>query len=919
MKNPYKYDLHIENALINLGESTAVEAVIPSTDVDEARLIAHVRYLEDGPAHRRVTLPVTWTVQGHTARGQTDFTPPLAGNYYLELKCKNGRGSLYRYVAVVTNEYAVANLNLNGLNETAEDYGGFVHSHFLPMTYYTSVQLKEENRAFFEKLRPLQVIHGAEITPMLRTDTVLGIKDKFSLWELSEQETLAIFKQVRELFEQWGLKRPDVFNVHWCAGNVTVRAARKAGVKVLSNMVANYYMRDGESREILTGMPLRPYFIGEDDFRKPGKNGPNAVLGMTFSVVIPTSFHPCNPDAHWAPDIQMVWDRSIESTPAAWRSKEVLDQMCAQPKQDMPNFFTVSLQNFGPKNIVENNYNTLKFLLEKAGTAKLVFADCEATRNYYVNHFQTTPESVWYIRDFYVGYCLADKPIHHPDVIQIQNEHLHAAFNRGCALADYFYDYTHRWDYPDEIFRDFSLHGPEPEDLSNVSIDIKSQLRENGVAYTVTIDSNKSYEHFPVALWEIPVVVDGEHVRCENCRFVNAENRLEGSRHGVLIGSVKKGRNRWTVSIDGAAAATPAHLRCFDNLVGLKTIPNLGGDPYTYVWTEVKEPTPIVLKVPPNRRVRAEFYQGGQTLMPDSDCCLRFALRPPRPFARVWNVSADEIEFVNLDEIRLQAVKSFERTMHTWPLENADPQYAQVLDKAKAEIVGGAQATEARQAIGKIVTMNLKYQNEVIRRTWPEMIEKRRHWFRKVKNLDPGTRVLLEAHAYCKDRVGSPWRDRADDHHVIDCAEGIEFEVVIYDYATCHEPGHSAWHMGRAFWMEFRGLDRFRGGRLELHFHAYDYDCLGRCYTAYLSAPEVADGMRVQYDRNGRPSWPVPQGKDQRDSPQSIFSVPVPKPFRQCPRLRVWLKEGYEARHIDLRQQTPYSVAVSDVWVTHTP
>jgi len=452
--------------------------------------------------------------------------------------------------------------------------------------------------------------------------------------------------------------------------------------------------------------------------------------------------------------------------------------------------------------------------------------------------------------------------------------------------------------------------------LDDILIEIDKQSGENETTYTVTIKSDKSYDYFPVALWDIPVKASKGNIICSNCRFVNAENKLEGSSHGVVIGAVKKGTTRWTVMVQGQRILVAPHLRNFDNIVGLKTIPNVGDIPYTYVWTELRDPTEIILEVPAGRNIWAEFYEGGRVQRPDWDNKLAFTLKQPRAFARVWNVRAEEVEVCNLDQIRLLAVKSLEKTLEVWPLDDVRAEYESALESARREIISGRSAGMSEGAVSRIVPLNMKYNNEVIARKWRDMLRQRRQWFREIKGIGPETEMVVEAHAYCNERVGAPWRDKADFHHVIDCAEAVNFEVVVYDYATCYEPGHSFWHMGRAFWMEFTGLDKYKDGKLELHFHAYDYDCLGRCYTVFFSAPRVADGMWVRYDRNGRGSWPVPQGRDKRDLPESILTVAVPDCFRDVGSFRVWLKEGYEAHNIDMRKQIPYSVAVSDVWVT---
>ncbi|MBI4472171.1 MAG: hypothetical protein HY646_05850, partial [Acidobacteria bacterium] len=160
---------------------------------------------------------------------------------------------------------------------------------------------------------------------------------------------------------------------------------------------------------------------------------------------------------------------------------------------------------------------------------------------------------------------------------------------------------------------------------------------------------------------------------------------------------------------------------------------------------------------------------------------------------------------------------------------------------------------------------------------------------------------------------------------------------------VCHEPGHRSWQMGRAFTLRFHGLAAYAGetvatrlntehrlpaeaSRLAkagtpntehktvtVHLHAYDYDCLGRSYSVRLSQPETLGGRQVELLRT---TLPLPQGRAGRDDPKSLNSFVIPAEFLAKPFFNLHIIEGYDSKNIDLRKQVPYSVAISDVWVT---
>ena len=63
-------------------------------------------------------------------------------------------------------------------------------------------------------------------------------------------------------------------------------------------------------------------------------------------------------------------------------------------------------------------------------------------------------------------------------------------------------------------------------------------------------------------------------------------------------------------------------------------------------------------------------------------------------------------------------------------------------------------------------------------------------------------------------------------------------------------------------------------------------------------------------------AWNIPQGPEGRDHPSSLLSCEIPQEFLQLKQFDVSIREGYLASAIDLSKQMPYSVAISDVWVT---
>lgn len=921
--------LEIKNRLVNVGEEIQLE-ILAEADTPLS-LVIEENYLEDS-SPRTQEVPLDWQAANCSGIRRSEATYRVArpGNYLARLQGPEGELPS-RYFAAARPGLSVCYPFLNGASFGTEPgaffgeeargyqaklYEEIVHCVPIPFDYQVGGRFIEENRDLFAPFARFEYLYGDTIIPMATANN-FGFDHRFNLWEFTEEETVEAIENLKGLWEEWGFRSLEVLNIHWCMGNVTMRAARTCGLKVLAALVGNYYMRDGESREIATGSPLRPYFMHQEDFRKAGPLTEDALLCLLFSVVIPTNFHRGNVDAHWASDIQMVWDRSIESGTQGYRSAEILDSLCEQPVGEAPFCFPLSVQNFGPPAVYENNCNALRYALQKAREGKLVFTNARGLREYYTEHFREHPETVSYTRDFMVGSWLIDKPIHHPDVLQIENSHLHAAFNRGDNLPDYFYNYDRPWDYPDEIFRDLTKFGPEPEQTEGVEVGTRWQETEAGARLTVQISSDRDFDRLPVAVWEVPYrlaegeieVVTASPGATEDLRFIPVQAPLEQSQHALLVGPVQQGDNTWEFDLRCPRYQYTPHLQSYHNLVGIKTIPNPGRVPYTYVWCQLPGETVVRLAVPPGREAWGEYYDGSHARAAGGDVVLR--LNWPRPWARVWNVSADELRVANGQELDVKAAQVLADTLRRYPLEDKT-EAEDLLRGAQRELLDLTQPREQGEYLSRLVAANRDYQNRYLRTHWRDLLQQRQRWFEKMTAHREVHQVLVAAHAYLKGHLGGPWRDRADLDNVMEMVPGVEFSLPVYDYAVAWEPGHSAWHMGRAFTMRLRGLSAYQGMKVIMYLHGSDYDCLGRAYAVRLVAKEIAGGRPVEVHR----VWILPPGPEGRDQPGSLLPVPIPQEYLALAQFDIHVLEGYLAHGMDMRKQVPYSVAISDVWVT---
>ena len=893
----------IRNALTRVGDS--VDFHIMTTRRTGLKL--HVAPHALGATAHPVPLRVNWKEGRAECVGTARHAPESVGHYLATLS-RGGKPIAGRYFAAIRGNEAVACTWLNGMSPGKDDYGDVVRPHHLPFDYHVDIDIDNPQRDFLRTLREVELRYGQTPVPRLRAN-LFGSRDRFSLWEFSEAETMAGIEKLKAAYRDAGLGPIRNVNIHWCMGNVTMRAIRKCGIPIMSGLVANYEMRDGESREIANGSPLRPYWVHRDDFRKAGRaGGRDPLVCIPFSVTIPTEFYRGNVDAHWAPDIALVWDRSIESGDEALRSMEVLDMLCDHNRTASPFVIPIGIQNFGPPAVYEYNRNTLRYAIEKAAAGKLFFANSLALYDYMTRYERRTPRTIGYIRDFMIGSHLIDKPICHPDVIQIEDSKYHAAWEDGKPLPEYLFDYTKKWSYPDSDFLDYTKHGPRPEKLNGIRATVSTETRDGGVRAQIQITASRAVDRLPVALWRLPVTPRQTSSRNRKLELSAVRTPMLATPHLLVCGPVRKGSNRWTVDITGPPAPRASDRSDYHGIVGFQTVPRPGRTLYTYVFSRLRVDLLLRLRVPAGRRVRAETYGGGD-FSPTEEGLLSLDLKWPRPFARIWGATADEITVDNGDELDGRCRDHLADVLDRYPVKGRQAAGRRLLRR----IDSTARPAARHKALAEVAGAVRRHQNRYIDAGWERSVRDVRRWFCRVARPTKSEKILLEAHAYARGHLGGPWRDRADLANVIRAEKGIGFDVPMYDYAVCYEPGHRSWQMGRAFTLRFSGLNRYAHRKTTVFLHAYDYDRLGRSYSIRASHPDVLDGHQVILMDT---TWLLPQGPEGRDDPRSLFSVRVPADYLNRPFFNLCVREQYDQKNIDFCRQVPYSVAVSDVWVT---
>lgn len=307
-----------------------------------------------------------------------------------------------------------------------------------------------------------------------------------------------------------------------------VAQARSLGYNLLGALCADQNWGDGPFKINHFGMPARPYFVASDDFRRPGRGGADAMVGI----------QQCARQTMLCRDYNCVYSLeggitySLEQYAGMQggerdprdleRELAFLDcNLDAAETSPRPLLFSMGFEFNGvwPR-MAELNRRSMEALVQRARTRKLVFCTASAAADFLRRRYRETPESAVYLHDVFAGITSNGKPARYPDTIEVENARFKALFRRGDHLPTMHYDYTKPWSWPDwgneGIARrpdgylipdspDRYRVAPRMVDTRGVQVRSVQEALPDGVRVRLAIRSDAARTDLPVALWDLPV------------------------------------------------------------------------------------------------------------------------------------------------------------------------------------------------------------------------------------------------------------------------------------------------------------------------------------------------------------------------------------------------------------------------------
>jgi hypothetical protein len=383
------------------------------------------------------------------------WTPLECGNYLAEFS--TGPKLLQRPIAVVSEGWAVCQITVGSF--TSEDFAGTIHPAGISADYYVGLGRADRPSPFSltdDRWTAYEQKFGDAIFPHVTADFAQidpALAHRDPNWDsLKPDEIRARLLKLQEWFHKKGFQPLDRLATYTPC-NALVAGCEQTGMRILHSLIPEQNWSDGEWAINHWGMPVCPFWISSEDFRKPGSRSATSVIGMTmnhYQVVLPHL-------THWgdfvlSPSHFARWNRSADCGDEPVRFRQFLADSVGgwRSLSSHPFFFVAGFEfgrTFGTRLMTTYNRRGLESLIELAQDQPLAFATGRDVLAYYERHIDRFPESVFRQRDSWAGVTVNAKPAWVGDSLVVERNDYKAALIEGESSPFFYYDYTLPWKY----------------------------------------------------------------------------------------------------------------------------------------------------------------------------------------------------------------------------------------------------------------------------------------------------------------------------------------------------------------------------------------------------------------------------------------------------------------------------------------
>jgi len=386
-------------------------------------------------------------------------------------------------------------------------------SHILSLGLVCDLELPLPQLARHRDALPELQRRGGLIAPTIYPPDLDPSLGDTNWWKLPQKECERLLQRAAREYEQAGLGPLEAVNTY-TPGNGLVAACRSLGIKYLFGFCAPIVIEDGGWEIAHYGSPLSPYFVSDEDFRKPEdpRNRPDAVLMASMELRNPLVCLNHWSEGPWCPLNAQAADRWLEPSGTPFPFIQIAEDWIRQTEIDgAPRFFHLNLQYFFAGRCFEHNRRALEWVAEQCAAGRLRTTGLKAWG-------ETLRENRGFLRQTTLwsgempGYHVGHRPGFMPDVIVDEDLRRQAIWIRPEAQPARCYEYRRPWDYPA-----FQPDGSAPASLPSEPWKVLWEQHSEGLGWRsgrFTLQSASTEPPPPLAVWDAldgcvgPYVID---------------------------------------------------------------------------------------------------------------------------------------------------------------------------------------------------------------------------------------------------------------------------------------------------------------------------------------------------------------------------------------------------------------------------
>jgi hypothetical protein len=690
-------------------------------------------------------------------------------------------------------------------------------------------------------------------------------------WRYDAAECLRLVRIAQARFAALGLGDLEALNTY-TTGNSLVHALRAAGIRHLTGFCAPTVIEDGGWSIAHYGSPLSPYFVSDEDFRKPEhpRDRADALLIASMELRNPLVCARHWSEGPWCPLNAQAADRWLEPTDTPWPFLRVAEDWIRQGEADgVQRFFHLNLQYFFAGACRGHNRRALEWLAlqrdrgrHEVGSQRAWAARLRAQGGF-------VPQATWW-RGEMAGFHVGNRPGFFADTVVDESLARQAVFVAGRAEPQRLYDYRPAWScHP------FRPAGGDPPsaDATGLTLTTRHSDTAQGRAITVTVTNHGAPRLLPLAAWDALADAAGPFSIVSGPESTIAARVLPhpAGRGGLLVLETTwpAGTTAVTVTVAHHGAGPIRHRRAWGDLIEAQTFV-IDHRPCTVL--AIQAPARVLLGLRAADPARAGARVEGLVGLDQTAGALSGTAQPLvfdgtrlACWHRVWDRHADEIELDGVAEAEaaLRAAARALADRHLGP-GAAIPapgyqRHGDLLDAARWDLPLGRAAGAAE--IRAVET--------------------------RLRELRPGLgRIVAAVHPGAHLPCGSITKVLGHRFDVEHAEGGFHVHELCADYPQAWAPGVAAWVQWRWLKLALSGPWE-RARRYRLHLHACDPEFRDLVQRVHLF--DAGQPSERQPHVCVEPAWPLPAGIAARHGAEAFRSLDIPAACLEWKRIGIWI------------------------------